>query len=73
MNQMTCAPREDSISLGICPVWSESSMCAQWVAKDPSFLHADSDESSNWADAQADLSLHWAHRLFVDFVMRWLK
>ena len=24
---------------------SESSLCAQWVAKDPSFLHADSDDS----------------------------
>ena len=28
-----------------CPVWSESSLCAQWVAKDPSFLHADSEDS----------------------------
>ena len=28
------------ISLGIRPVWSESSVCAQWVAKDHSFLHA---------------------------------
>ena len=27
------------------PVWSESSLCAQWVAKDPSFLHADSQDS----------------------------
>ena len=28
------------------PVWSESSLCAQWVAKDPSFLHdADSGDS----------------------------
>ena len=33
------------ISLGIRPVWSESSMCAQWVAKDPSFLHAVSENS----------------------------
>ena len=33
------------ISLGIHPVWSESSLCAQWVAKDPSFLHADSEDS----------------------------
>ena len=29
------------ISLCIRPVWSKSSLCAQWVAKDPSFLHAD--------------------------------
>ena len=34
--------------------------CAQWVAKDPSFLHADSEEWSDWADAQIDLSLRWA-------------
>ena len=31
-------------------------ICAQWVAKDPSFLHADSDED-------------WAHSHFVCFVM----
>ena len=45
------------------PVWSESSLYAQWVAKNPSFLHADSEDSdwSDWADAQADLSLCWAH------------
>ena len=28
----------------IRPVWSESLLCAQWVAKDPSFLRADSEE-----------------------------
>ena len=33
------------ISLGTRPVWSESSLCAQWVAKDPRFLHADSEDS----------------------------
>ena len=36
---------------------TQSSLCAQWVAKDLSFLHADSED---WVDAQADLSLHWA-------------
>ena len=30
------------IRLGRC--WAESSLCAQWVAKDPSFLHADSED-----------------------------
>ena len=45
------------ISLGICPVWSESSLCAQWVAKNPRFLPADSKDWSDWADAQADPSL----------------
>ena len=31
------------ISLGIRPVWSESSLSALWVKEDPSFLHADSE------------------------------
>ena len=38
-------PAKTQISLGIRPVWSESSLCAQWVAKGPSFLHADSEDS----------------------------
>ena len=38
-------PANTQISLGIRPVWSESSLCAQWVAKVPSFLHADSEDS----------------------------
>ena len=63
-------PAKTQISLGIRPVWSESSMYAYWVAKDPRFLHADSEDSgSDWADAQADLSLRWAHTHFVGFVM----
>ena len=44
-NKMTVRPSKTQISLGICPVWSESLLCAQWVAKDPSFLHADSEDS----------------------------
>ena len=47
-NQQWCGcahPAKTQISLGICPVWSESSLCAQWVAKDPSFLRADSENS----------------------------
>ena len=38
-------PAKIQISLGIRPVWSESLLCAQWVAKDPSFLHTDSKDS----------------------------
>ena len=44
-NKMSVRPAKTQISLGIHPVWSESSLCAQWVAKDPSFLHADSEYS----------------------------
>ena len=60
-------PAKTQISLGIRPVWSESSLCAQWVAKDPSFLHADSEDSD-----QTGLIWVLAGRTchFVDFVMR---
>ena len=53
-NKMSVRPAKTQISLGIrpvwsessrCPVWSESSLCAQWVAKDPMLLHADSEDS----------------------------
>ena len=40
-NKMSVRPMKTHISLGIHPVWSESSVCSQWVAEDPSFLHAD--------------------------------
>ena len=40
-------PVKTQISLGIRPVWSESSLCAQWVAKDSSFLHMDSEDDSD--------------------------
>ena len=48
------------------PSWAsaqsdQSSLCAQWVAKDPNVLHADSEDWSDCADAHADLSLRWAH------------
>ena len=43
-NKMTVPPVKTHSSLGIRPVWSQSSLCAQWVAKDPSFLHADSED-----------------------------
>ena len=37
-NKIAVRPRKTQISLGIHPVWSESSLCAQLVAKDPSFF-----------------------------------
>ena len=42
-------PAKTQISLGI---WSESSLCAQWVAKAPRFLHADNEDWLDWACAQ---------------------
>ena len=42
---MSVRPSKTRISLGILPVWSESSLRAKWVAKDPMFLKADSEDS----------------------------
>ena len=64
--KISVPPVQSRINLGIRPVWSESSLCTQWVAKDPRFLHADSD-------AQADLSLCWVHSDIVGFVMSRLE
>ena len=64
-------PAKTQISLGICPVWSESSLCAQWVAKDPSFLHTDSEDSDQ-TGRMPRLIWVFAGRTchFVRFVMR---
>ena len=68
-NKMTVCQAKTQISLGIRQVWSESLLCAQWLAKDLSFLHADSELWSDCADAQADLSLRWAHMPFCWFCL----
>ena len=44
--KMIVLPAKIQISLDIGPVWSESSLCAQWVVNDPMFLHADSEYSN---------------------------
>ena len=44
-NKLTVRPAKTQISLGIRPVWSKSSLCAQWVAKVPRFFHADREDS----------------------------
>ena len=59
-------PAKTQISLGIRPVWSESSLCAQWVAKDPSFLHADSEDSDQTGQMPR-LIWVWAHMPFCWF------
>ena len=51
------------VSLRICAIWSESSLGAFRMAKDVKFLHADNEDWSDSTDAQADLSLLWAHML----------
>ena len=44
-NKITVRPAKTQISLGIRPFGSESSLSTQLVSKDPSFLHADSEDS----------------------------
>ena len=43
--QVTVRTAKTQISLGIRADWSESSLCAQWVATGPRFAHADSEDS----------------------------
>ena len=64
---MTCAPSEDSDQPGHQP--SLISLCWVLLGKvgDPSFLQANSKDWSDWADAQADLSLRWPQRSFCWF------
>ena len=84
-NKMGCAPSEDSDQPGHPP--SEDSdqpghppslirvfavrMKKAWVLSYP--LSAQRRLWSDWADAQADLSLRWPHTHFVGFVTRRLK
>ena len=62
-------PAKTQISLGIRPVWSESSLWTQVVAEALMFLHADSEDWSDWADAQADLSSLGAQDIWL--VLSW--
>ena len=68
--QSECAPSEDSDQPGHPPslirVFAVR-MKKAWVLSYP--LIAQRRLWSDWADAQADLSLRWAHTHFVDFVM----
>ena len=64
-------PAKTQISLAIRPVRSESSLCAYWIAKGPSFLHADS-ENPDQTGRMPRLIRIFAGRTchFVGFVMR---
>ena len=53
--------RKTQISLGIRPVWSESLLCAQWVAKGSVLLQADSEDSDQTGRMHRLICLRWAH------------
>ena len=74
-NKMTAVrPAKTQISLGIRLVWSESSLCARWVAKDTAFLRADSEDSDQ-TGRMPRLIWGFAGRTchFIGFVMRRLS
>ena len=68
-NKVTVRPAKTQISLDIRPVWSDFAVRKKkaWVLSYP--LSAERRLWSDWADAQADLSLRWAHSHIVSFVM----
>ena len=71
--QNECAPREDSDQPGHPP--SLISVLAVRMKKPRVLSYPLSAQWrfwSDWADSQADPSLHWMHIHFVDFVMSWL-
>ena len=70
-NRLTVRPAKTQISLGVLTVWSESSLCAQWVAKEGPTLSSCRQRRlwSGWVDAQADLGLRWAHISFCWFCL----
>ena len=71
--QNECAPSEDSDQPRHPPslirVFAVR-MKKPWILSYP--MSAQRRRWSDWADAQADLSLCWAHTHFVGFVMSWL-
>ena len=71
--QSECAPSKDSDQPGRPPslirVFAVR-MKKPWVLSYP--LSTQGRLWSDWADAQADLGLRWAHTHFVGFVMSWL-
>ena len=74
--QNGCVPSEDTDQPGHpghppCLIWVFSVRKKKvWVLSYP--LNAQQRLWSDWVDAQADLSLRWAHTHFVGFVMSWL-
>ena len=76
-NKVTVCPAKTEISLGIRPIWSESSLCAEWLAKDPSFLHADSEDSDRTGRMPRLIWVFAGRTVALGFVMlrlnfRWL-
>ena len=69
-NKMACAHNKDRASAKS----DQSSLCAQWVAKDPTFLHVDSEDSDQTKQMLRLIRVFAGYKAhFVGFVMRRLK
>ena len=69
INKMACAPSKNSDHPG--PVWSESLLCDQCVAKESNFSHADSEDSDFFINAVMPVSpikICFSHRATLDIV-----
>ena len=72
INKMTCVPSKDSGQPGAQS--DRSSVCAQWVGKDLSFLHANSEVSNQTGRMPRPIWVFAGCRgHFVGFVMRQLR
>ena len=72
-HKVTVRPAKTQISLGIRPVWSESSLSA-WIKLGSLATHSAHSEDSDQTGRMLRLiCLRWAHTYFVGFVMSWLK
>ena len=60
-------PAKTQISLSICPVWSETLLSTQWVAKDPRFLHVDSKDSDQTSGCPG-----WSESLLSAQIICWV-
>ena len=70
-NKMVCPPSEDSDHPGHPPSLIRVLQCAQWVAEDPVFLNADSEDSDQTGRMPRLIWVFaWRKGHFVGFVMR---
>ena len=65
-NKMTRLPGKNQINMGIRPVWLVFAVHSMGC-KELRFLRVDSENWSDRADAQVDLSLRWVHMSFCWF------
>ena len=71
--QNGCVPSESLGSAQASTQSDQSLLCPRWTAKDPRFLHADSEDWSDWVHAQLVLSCRgsvasdWCATKFFDW------